>query len=122
MTVEELEASTFGGPRLAVIRQPDDPEKYEGSVLAEHFLGALRISAHPLPDAFWRHLVARDNVTLNKNAADWHEWIAVMAIVVDADYGARVTISSFSVQQYLAKMLPRLRDVIFVTDGLYLNL
>src|SRR5262249_4413275 len=75
---------TLGVLRLAVIRQPDDPEKYEGPVLAQHFLGALRISAHPLAGTFQRHLFARDNITLNENAADRHERIAVMAIIVDA--------------------------------------
>src|SRR5262249_9321857 len=70
--------------KLSIIRHSDNTEEYEGPVLAYHFLGALRSSRYPLTDALQRHLFARDNVTLNENAADRHERIAVMAIVVDA--------------------------------------
>ena len=76
-----------GLPVIGAIGQPDDPEKHEGSVLASDFLRAFRIGAHPLTDTLQRHLLARDDVAFDENAADRHERVSIMGIVVDAQHG-----------------------------------
>ena len=68
------------------IGQPGDPEKHKRSVLASHFLCALRIGAHPLTDALQRHLLSRDDVALDENTADRNVWVSVMGIVGDAQH------------------------------------
>jgi hypothetical protein len=42
--------------------------------LAAHFLGALRIRAHPLTYALKQHLLARYDVALDENVTDWKVW------------------------------------------------
>src|SRR6516225_7934231 len=76
----------LGADGLAVIGQPGDPEKHKRSVLASHFLRALRIRAHPLTDALKRHLLARDDLSLDENAADWNVRVSVVSIVGDAQH------------------------------------
>ena len=71
---------------LAVIGQAGDPEKHKRSILAAHFLGALRIGAPPITDAIQRHFPSRDDVALDENTADRNVWVSVMGVVGDAQY------------------------------------
>jgi len=43
---------------------------------------------HPFADALHRHFFAGNDLAIDQHVTDWHEWIAVMRIVVDAQHGA----------------------------------
>src|SRR5215469_3134058 len=81
------ERYALGTDGLPFIGQPSDPEQHEGAVLASHCFRGPRIGAHPVTDALRRDLLARDDVALDENAADRYERVAIMSIVVDAQYG-----------------------------------
>src|SRR5262249_17699674 len=86
-----IQAPGVSGTRWAptASRSSDNPairKKHKRSVLASHFLGALRICTHPLTDALERHLRARDDVALDKNAADRNVRVSVVGIVGDPQH------------------------------------
>ncbi len=60
-------------------------KEHIGPVLPPQFLGAVGILIHPFPDPLHRHLIFRDDVALDQDAADRRIGVAIMCVVIDAD-------------------------------------
>ena len=74
--------------RFILVGEVHLTKEHVGAVLPPQFIGAVGILLHPLPDLLHRHLILRDDVALDQDAADRRVGIAVMRVVIDADGGA----------------------------------
>ncbi len=74
--------------RFILVGEVHFTKEHVRAVLPPQFVGAVGILLHPIPDLLHRHLIFRDDVAFDQDAADRRIGKAVMRVVIDADGGA----------------------------------